>query len=65
GLKIDGEREAVVVDVSGEDRPGALGALTRKAADAGVNLAACYAATRSRLVLVADDAAALRKAVGA
>jgi hypothetical protein len=65
GLKIDGEREAVVVDVSGEDRPGALGDLTRKAADAGVNLAACYAATRSRLVLVADDAAALRKAVGA
>lgn len=65
GLKIDGEREAVVVDVSGEDRPGALGELARKAADAGVNLAACYAATRSRLVLVADDAAALRKAVGA
>jgi hypothetical protein len=66
GLKIDGEREAVVVDVSGkDDRPGALGELTRKAADAGVNLAACYTATRSRLVLVADDAAALRKAVGA
>jgi hypothetical protein len=35
-----------------------------KASDAGVNLTACYAATRSRLVLVADDVAALRKAVG-
>jgi hypothetical protein len=30
-----------------------------------VNLAACYVATGSRLVFVADDAAALRAALGA
>lgn len=65
GLSVDAEREAVVLDVSSEDRPGKLGELTRAAADAGVNLVACYVATRSRIVLVADDAAALRSAVGA
>jgi hypothetical protein len=65
GFSVDGEREAVVLDVSGEDRPGRLGELARAAADAGVNLAACYVATRSRLVFVADDAAALRSALGA
>jgi hypothetical protein len=65
GFTIDGEREAVLVDVSGEDRPGKLGELAMAAANAGVNLAACYAATRSRLVFVADDAAALRSALGA
>jgi hypothetical protein len=64
GYSIDGEREAVVLDVAGEDRPGALAMIAAKAGDAGVNLTACYAATRSRLVLVADDAAALRNAVG-
>ena len=64
GFSVDAEREAVVLDVSGEDRPGRLGELARAAADAGVNLAACYLATRSRVVLVADDAAALRSAVG-
>ncbi len=65
GFSVDGEREAVVLDVSGEDRPGKLGELARAAADAGVNLTACYAATRSRVVFVADDAAALRSALGA
>lgn len=64
GYTVEAEREAVVVDASGDDRPGKLGELTRKAADAGVNLAACYAATRSRLVFVADDAGALRSALG-
>jgi hypothetical protein len=64
GFTVDGEREAVVVDVSDEDRPGTLGELALAAANAGVNLVACYAATRSRLVFVADDAAALRSALG-
>jgi hypothetical protein len=65
GFSVEGEREAVVLDVSGEDRPGKLGELARAAADGGVNLAACYVATGSRLVFVADDAAALRSALGA
>ncbi|HJS27399.1 MAG TPA: amino acid-binding protein [Actinomycetota bacterium] len=63
GVTIEGEREAVVVDV--EDRPGALGELAAKVADAGVNLAACYAASRTRIVFSSDDAAALRSALGA
>ncbi|MGH2590819.1 MAG: ACT domain-containing protein [Actinomycetota bacterium] len=64
GYAIDGEREAVVLDLAGQDRPGSLAELARKAADAGVNLAACYTATRSRLVFVSDDAATLRSALG-
>jgi hypothetical protein len=63
GFTVDGERDAVVVDVSGEDRPGTLAELATSAANAGVNLVACYAATRSRLVFVADDAVALRTAL--
>lgn len=64
GSAVEATREAVVVDVSAEDRPGKLGELARKAADAGVNLVACYVATGSRLVFVADDAEALRGALG-
>lgn len=64
GYTVDGEREAVVLDVAGDDRPGKLGELARKAADAGVNLAACYVAAGSRLVFVSDDAAGLRAALG-
>jgi len=64
GFLVEGEREAVLVDVSNEDRPGKLGELTRKIADAGVNLAACYAATRSRIVFSSEDAAGLRSALG-
>jgi hypothetical protein len=60
GFPVDAEREAVVLAVGGEDRPGVLGRLSRAAADAGVNLVACYVATGSRLVFVADDAPALR-----
>jgi hypothetical protein len=65
GVTIEGEREAVVVDVSSEDRPGKLGDLAQSIADAGVNLAACYVASRSRVVFSSDDPAALRSALGA
>ena len=64
GVTIEGERDAVVVDVSSEDRPGKLGELAQAIADAGVNLAACYVASRSRVVLSSDDPAALRSALG-
>jgi hypothetical protein len=65
GVTIEGEREAVVVDVSNEDRPGKLGDLAQSIADAGVNLAACYVASRSRVVFSSDDPAGLRSALGA
>lgn len=63
GYSVESQRDAVVVDLSSEDRPGRLGELAGNIADAGVNLAACYVATRSRVVFVADDSAALRSAL--
>lgn len=64
GVTLEGEREAVVVDVSSEDRPGKLAELAEAIAGAGVNLAACYVASRSRVVFSSDDPAGLRSALG-
>ena len=64
GAALEGEREAVVVDVSSEDRPGKLAELAEAVGSAGVNLAACYVASRSRVVFSSDDAAGLRSALG-
>ncbi len=55
------EREVVVVDV--EDCPGVLADLTRKIANAGVNLDLVYVATRNRVVFGAADLPALRAAL--
>ena len=57
------EREVVVVEV--EDRPGVLADLTRKIAQAGVNLDLVYVATRNRVVFGAPDLPALRAALDA
>lgn len=62
GLQVLSETEAVVVDA--EDSPGKLGELARATADAGINLDVVYVATNTRVVLVAEDMAALRNAVG-
>jgi hypothetical protein len=64
GATLEGEREAVVVDVSGEDRPGKLAELAEAVGAAGVNLVACYVASGSRVVFSSDDAAGLRSALG-
>jgi hypothetical protein len=61
-LSVSREREVVVVEV--EDRPGVLADLTRKVAQAGVDLDLLYVATRNRLVFGADDLAALQAALG-
>lgn len=63
GVSVEAEREAVVLDVGDDDRPGKLAELAFRVADAGINLVACYVATGSRLVFVADDADALRGAL--
>ena len=55
------EREVVVVDV--EDRPGVLADLTRRIAQAGVNLDLVYVATRDRVVFGATEIGALRSAL--
>jgi hypothetical protein len=56
------EREVVVVDV--EDRPGVLADLTRKVAQAGVDLDLVYVATRNRLVFGSPDLDGLKAALG-
>jgi hypothetical protein len=61
-LAVSREREVVVVDV--EDRPGVLADLTRKVANAGVDLDLVYVATRDRLVFGAEDLAGLKAALG-
>jgi hypothetical protein len=40
GIEVAGEREVLVVDV--EDRPGRIGELARRMADAGVNIELAY-----------------------
>ena len=62
GLRASAPRDVIVLDV--RDRPGVLGEVCRKAADAGVNLTVTYLATDTRLVLGADDLTQLRAAVG-
>jgi hypothetical protein len=44
-------------------RPGALGATTRKVADAGVNIELAYLATNTRLVLAAADVDKVKTAI--
>jgi len=60
-LGVSREREVVVVDV--EDRPGVLADLTRKVAQAGIDLDLVYVATRNRLVFGASDLASLKAAL--
>jgi hypothetical protein len=45
------------------DRPGVLADLTRKIAEAGINLDLVYVATRDRVVFGAPDLAGLRAAL--
>jgi hypothetical protein len=47
------EREVLVVGI--EDRPGALGDLARRLADAGVNVEIGYLTTRLQVVLAVSD----------
>ena len=61
-LAVSREREVVVVEV--QDRPGVLADLTRKIAEAGINLELVFVATRNRVVFGAQDLAALRAALG-
>ena len=60
-LAVSREREVVVVEV--EDHPGVLADLTRKVADAGVDLDLVYVATRNRIVFGAGDLDGLKAAL--
>lgn len=61
GLDVRAARDVMVVDV--EDTPGALGAICRRLADAGVNIEQAYLATNTRLVLAVDDLPKARQVV--
>jgi hypothetical protein len=61
GFEVRQQTEVVVVDCA--DEPGALGELTTRVADTGINLSVFYVATSTRMVLGADDIAGLREAV--
>ena len=60
-LGVSREREVVVVEV--EDRPGVLADLTRRVAQAGIDLDLVYVATRNRLVFGAADLDGLKAAL--
>jgi hypothetical protein len=60
GYKVSRETEVVVERV--EDRPGMLGKVTRRLADAGINLTTVYLATDTRLVLGCENVSALEAA---
>jgi hypothetical protein len=63
-LKVEGESDAVVVDLTDEaDRPGALGRMAGRVASAGVNISVAYLATKNRGVLVTSDNEKTREAL--
>jgi len=62
GVQVAGEQDVLVMSM--EDKPGSLGAVARKLANAGVNITALYLATRTRVVIAASDMAKAKKAVG-
>jgi hypothetical protein len=53
GVEIEAERE--VLEVEAEDRPGMLGEVARKLANAGVNIDLFYKSTQTKIVFGVDD----------
>ena len=66
GIKVEGEAEPLVSELPSDqvDRPGAVGAMARAVADAGVNVQVVYIATKNRAVMVTSDNAKARQALG-
>jgi hypothetical protein len=60
GYKVIRETEVIVERV--DDRPGMLGTVTRRLADAGINLTTVYLATDTRVVLGSENISALKTA---
>lgn len=61
GFAVAGESEVLVLDA--EDRPGYLGEMARKLADAGVNIEVAYLATNTRVVFGVSDPERARQAL--
>jgi hypothetical protein len=60
GYKVSRETEVMVERI--ENQPGVLGKVTRRLADAGINLTTVYLATDTRLVLGCENFSALESA---
>jgi hypothetical protein len=60
GYKVSRDTEVMVERI--ENQPGALGKITRRLADAGINLTTVYVATDTRLVLGCETMTALESA---
>jgi len=63
-IKVEGESDVIVIDLTDVDKPGTLGRLASKVAGAGVNISVAYLATKDRAVLVTADNDKARKALG-
>lgn len=63
GMTVAGPTEVVIA--SFQDRPGELGVIARKVADAGANINLAYITCDGRLALVTDNNAAAQKAIKA
>ncbi len=66
GVKVEGEADALVAELPADqvDRPGTMGEMARRIADAGVNIQVVYLATKNRGVMVTSDNAKARAALG-
>ena len=66
GIKVEGEADPIVAEypAADVDRPGAMGEMARRIADAGVNIQLTYLATKNRGVMVTSDNAKTRQALG-
>ena len=64
GIRVLADREVVVQRLA-QAVPGQLGALTRRMADAGVNVEALYSDHAHRLALVVDDVETARRVAAA
>ena len=66
GIKVEGESDAMISELPQDrvERPGALGEMARKVADAGVNVQVAYLATKNRAVIVTSDNAKAKAALG-
>ena len=61
GIEVTAEREVLVKEI--EDRPGTLGEVAQKLANAGVNIEVVYLATKTRLVIGVNNLEKARSAI--
>jgi hypothetical protein len=61
GVEVRGASEVLLVDL--QDRPGQLGEIARKIANAAANITVGYLSTKMQLVLVVDDVGKARAAL--